>query len=444
MVGTSADENAVMNRGLILTLYLGDQVISALLPFSSGPFTIALLLICLQRMHVTLRTQVRVASALAAALAAGTVGALLSATPLGAFFVATAVLLALMWMAGASLSPKDMVLITPRGAFIGVMVASAFLVLGLLGLDAMSIARQIPANRVAGLFLEPSQYALFVMPLWLIAVRRPPYRPWLYAALALPLATAFSTTLVIVSGTALAIHLFLEARRTRLHFATWARRIGLSAIFVMIAGPLSSQLSVDDVPLNDYVKSRFIGLLDASDEENYNISSLVVLQGLELASLSFTNSFGFGVGLGNFGTSERVLNQSSVRAVITSITTDNIDLSLRDGGLLASKLFGELGLLSLPLVALMVRYFRRLRLAGRGASTAYHSAFAAVMLCMLFTRALPYFAAPVCLGIFSIAGVTQSTRKTGGARRDDHRRSLPPSRRSEFEVNHPSIGGTPT
>jgi hypothetical protein len=38
----------------------------------------------------------------------------------------------------------------------------------------------------------------------------------------------------------------------------------------------------------------------------------------------------------------------------------------------------------------------------------YHGAFAVAVLCVLFVRALPYFSAPVCLAVFSMAGLLNS------------------------------------
>ena len=399
-----------MNRGLIMLLYLSDQLLSALLPFSSGPFAIGLVLLCAQRAKAPRPARRELLIASATALCAGTVGGLSSGTPVGAFFLATVALLTTLWLTGSGLDRRDSVLVTSRLALIGVLTSVAFLLLALFGWDAMSVVRGIPANRVAGLYMEPSHLALFVMPLWMIAWRCRRYRPPLCCALALIVVFCFSTTLVLFILGAQAFRFYLDAKIRGIRLADVSKRLAYLAGLGAVAVALSSVLTVADVTLRDYVQSRVVGLLNPGDADNYNLSSLVVVQGIELAGQSFAHSFGLGVGLGNFGTSERIVDSNAFRLIINTVT-DGADISLRDGGLLVSKLFGELGLLSLAFVWLLVSHFRTLKREPRSRFLAYHDTFAVALTCLLFTRALPYFAAPVCLALVSMAGLRSAERR---------------------------------
>jgi hypothetical protein len=129
-----------MRQALLLTFYLGDQLLSGLLPFSSGPFSIAAVLLCWRHSIVTAKMLRRALIAIAILLMAGSLGAWLSFTPVSAFFVATTLMVTLLWIIGAGLRPGTDLLITPRLAFIGVAIATSFLMLSLLGWDAQAIA----------------------------------------------------------------------------------------------------------------------------------------------------------------------------------------------------------------------------------------------------------------------------------------------------------------
>ncbi|MGV8933473.1 MAG: hypothetical protein ACOH1I_02570 [Gallionellaceae bacterium] len=400
-----------MRSALILTMYLGDQLLSVMLPFSSGSFTIVLLAICMNRISVERSVLFGVLASSAAALCAGLVGATLSGTPITPFFIATVAVLACMWTVGASLRGRDSVLITERGAFVGVLASSAFLLLSVLGWDAMSLLQGAPTIRPSGLYFEPSHYALYVMPLWLIAFQHRQYRPWLYAALALAAGLCFSTTLAIFLMCALALRVYLNTARADYSFNRFGRQLIAGAVLAILVYYVSNLMFIDGVSVQAYVGSRLNGLVNLDDAAFYNVSSLVVLQGIELAQLSFSQSLGFGVGLGNFGTSPHILNLSAYRDLVNSIIMGS-DLSLRDGGLLASKLVGELGILALAIPLLLAHYFRRLKAQTSSQLLYYHGAFAVALVCLMFARALPYFSAPACLAVFSLARLV-STRQIG-------------------------------
>ncbi|MGZ5029195.1 MAG: hypothetical protein ACXV8I_01175 [Methylobacter sp.] len=405
-----------MRTLLILAFYLVDELLSGLLPFSSGPFAIALIAICMSRAIVERGVLIGIVVASATAFGAGLAGAVLSGTPVSAFFVATVAVLACMWAVGTGLRGRNSVLITERGAFVGVLVSSGFLLLSVLGWDAMSLFQGEPTNRPSGLFHEPSHYALFVMPLWLIAFQCQRYRPWLYAALALAAGLCFSTTLAIFLICAFALKVYLCTTHANFSLYKLGSRLMFGVVLAILAYNLSSLIYVADMSMQAYVGSRLYVFIDPDDAAAHNLSSDVILQGIELAQLSFFQSFGFGVGLGNFGASEQVVDLSVYRSLINA-TLNGYDLNLRDGGVLASKVLGELGVFALMIPLALSRYFRRLKATVDSSQLNYHRAFAVALICLLFVRALPYFSAPVCLAVFSLAGVLNSRARMATRRR---------------------------
>jgi hypothetical protein len=420
-VGRAKDWIAKLRAALILTLYLSDQLVSEMLPFSSGLFPVALIALCVSRVVVYPRVLARAVAFVALALATGFVGALLSRTPMSALSVATVVLLAGIYVFGAGLRGFDTLLITPNAAFMGVLVASGFLLLSVLGWDAMSMVQGRPTNRGAGIFIEPSHYALFVMPLWLIAFQKREYRIWLYLTLAFSIVKCFSATLLAFMIVAFVVTAYLQNTLIQFDLHKVGRWCAGGLVLLLVTYGLAGFIYVDDEPLQEYVGSRLYSLVNPDDAEAYNLSSLVALQGVELARLSLMQSWGLGVGLGNFGTSEQILSQSDYRNLVHTFT-DGEDLNLRDGVLLANKLVGELGVLVLSMPLILVRYFRRLKCESDPDLLTYYGALAALVLCLIFVRGLPYFSAPACLCIFSLV-----TLLSGHARPVCHS-GIPPTR----------------
>jgi hypothetical protein len=400
-------------------------MVSGALPFSSGPFSIAAVLLCWRHSIVTVKILRRALIAAVILLIAGFIGACLSFTPAAAFFVANTLMLTLMWIIGAGLRPGTDLLITPRMAFIGVAIATAFMVLSLLGWDAQTMILKFPTNRGAGLFTEPSHYALFVMPLWLIAYQEHHYRPILYAALVFTCVTCFSATLLAFGVIAMGLNLFLAAPEPRGSASKFGRQLLVFALVAILAYFATAHIGVEGTPLRAYIQNRINGVFNGGDADAPNLSSLVVLQGVELAQLSVVESSGLGVGLGNFGLSEQIASQSDFKSLINAVTIDARDLNLRDGALLANKLVGELGVFSLLIPVGLVVYLRRIRNLPDPRSRRYHGAFAAALLCLLFVRGLPYFAGPTCLALFAMAGLLHHGQPVRAHREQRRARSTP-------------------
>lgn len=391
-----------MKTWLLLALYLGDQLLSSLTPFSSGLFALALLFLFAGRSRHSVLPQQRVVLVFLATLVLGGTGALLSGTPISAFSPTTLVVLCAVWLCGAGLQGRRSQLFSPRAAAVGVMLIMAFLLLSRAGWDAFEIVSGQPRNRGAGLFMEPSHLALYLMPLWLIAYQGRCLRLWLIAALVLVVTTSFSASLAALLLFAYGLHIHT------LGVAASGRKLPAAAVVTAVltlGATMPLPITIGDMPVQDYIGDRLRGLLVSDTTEAYNLSSLVVLQGFELAYLSLTSSFGLGVGVGNLGLSAQVIDQSAYRGLINALTDDGLDLNLRDGGMLASKIVGETGVLALGFFWLLKRHVEGVSKLRWSPLRDYHLAITATLVCLLFVRALPYFAAPTCLAIASLGSL---------------------------------------
>lgn len=395
-----------MRSYLLVLLYLSDELLSACLPFSSGVFALMLCILLLPSAALPTSARYSIPVVALLLLAAGLVGAILSRTPVGLFFFFTWLLLTLLWTTGAGQHKRTNPLLSPEAAMVGVAVAISALLLSLAGWDVYSVVAGTSTNRGAGLFLEPSHLAIYMVPLGMIAYQRSHYRPWLVLALLLVVGVRFSTTLVLTVLIAfLVVRWFAPPRSRNSHKVRRSiRPAGIAAAAVLAALLLPLPISVDGFPVNQYVAQRFVGLLASDDVEAQNLSSLVVLQGVEVAALSLEASRGLGVGAGNMALGSAIIDQSGYRAIINAITRDSLDLNLRDGGILFNKVVAEFGVLSLGFLWLLIRYFLRVRACSES-NAKYHAVMAALLLTLLAVRALPYFAAPTCLAICSMAAL---------------------------------------
>ncbi|WP_418316419.1 hypothetical protein [Piscinibacter sakaiensis] len=359
-------------------------------------------------------------------LVLGTVGAVLSGTRLSPLFVLTLVLLYALWTTGARLPPLTR-LITPAAALFGVLLALVFLVFALFDLDLFSTLRGVEANRAAGLFLEPSHLALYVMPLWLIAFARPAFRPLLWACMLLFVATQFTFSMVGVLGGFIALKLLLDSKSLR-HtlFSMLKVLLVVSAALVLIYS-VPDLIVINGIELATYINNRIFGFVARAGDENFSLSPLVIVQGVELATLSLISSSGLGVGLGNMGINEAIYSQSPTRDILIAVTADFESLNLRDGGILLNKLAAELGFMVLPFLWLLARAAMRIRTMPHSHARHVHIVLGGLALALLLVRALPYFAAPTCLVILSLASLTHlgPKRRKRKSRTRAQRRSAP-------------------
>lgn len=398
---------------VIVAFYLLDSILSLLLPVSRGIFV--LLIVPYLFMHADFRryrpARWPIVAGFATLAVAGAIGAVLSGTGLTPIFAFSVLLMFVLWSGGASLNVRR-VLITPGAALVGVILALLFLLLSLAGFDLYGVLRGVESNRGAGLFLEPSHFGLYVTPLWLIAYQRRSFRLPLYAMLLLAAATLFSLTLAASLIVALAVSIALRAPSSRVLAKDSLKFLVIVGAVVAVIVALDDAIVIEDRTLSTYLGERFTGLLATGEEDYVSLSSLAVLQGIEIASESVVASRGFGVGLGNLGVNDAINDASIYRRVINRLTGDDLDLNLRDGGLLLNKLTGELGIFALGVAALLVLQFRRLRALPRGVMRHYHYAMFAFIVTEIFVRGLPYFSAPSCLAIISMAALLHRPRRS--------------------------------
>lgn len=419
---------------LLVLLYVLDQALSLATPVASGVFAVALLLwLRGERRHLPAAP---IGRAVALIFVTGMIGALLSGTGVRLLSIMTLVLLALVWQAGTRLSPER-ALITPGAAMFGVLLSVAVLIPAQLGYDLFSWLRDTPANRPAGLYQEPSHFALFVGPLWLIAFARERHRLLLLVLMLYCLATLFSMTLAGLLGVGWAVHAVLAARSLRRFVSIGIMGATVLAALFALLRAAPDLVMVGGVPIGDFVTERVAGFFSDELDENIGISPLVILQGVEIAARSFSASFGLGVGLGNLGVNEGINSTIAARELVNRMTAGNVDLNLRDGAILVNKVIGELGILALAIPWLMFIAVGRIRAMPVGPARAYFTVMLTVLLCQLLLRGLSYFSGPTCLAILALATLTMSQSARGSR---PVRRHARPRRRLGMSTEHAQEG----
>lgn len=184
------------------------------------------------------------------------------------------------------------------------------------------------------LFREPSHYALVFIPFVLYAAYT--CHKKLYAVLYISLAMAIALiiqNLILLVGCLMVIFLVFAK-------SFWSLFLIMSAI-IALAFVLDLQY--------------FLERLDFS-ADNQNLSTLVFLSGWERAYLSFTASYGFGVGFQQLGF---VGPEGELQIILQSLMGES-GLNAKDGGTLGSKLVAEMGFLGLILLLFYLYFSIRL------------------------------------------------------------------------------------
>lgn len=407
-----------MRPFVFVFFYVTDELLSLLTPLASGLFAVFVVAWCL--MHpATSRAappSTRILWTFSALLVMGTVGAVLSGTRVSPLFVGTVILLYALWWSGARLPPVTR-LVTPGAALFGVLLATAFVVPAVWGYDLFSAARGVPANRVAGLFLEPSHLAIYVMPLWLIAFQQRSYRPVLLICLVILAPSQFTFSMAAILLIFFGLRALLVSPSLTHTLASFSKLGLVLALAAWVVYLVPDLFVLDGIPLATYLASRLFGFGALPGDDNFSVSPLVILQGFELAAMSIDASRGLGVGLGNLGTNEAIYGLSASRAIIVSVTAGGIDLNLRDGGILLNKLAGEIGIMIILLAGVVANGFGKIRAMPASRSRDMHVIIMSILFTVLFVRALPYFAAPTCLAILTLASLVHGGAKIGRRRR---------------------------
>ncbi|WP_374623690.1 hypothetical protein [Pandoraea sp.] len=391
-----------MMHVLLVIFYLFDEIINKYLPVSSGSFFIVLLLFFMTRTTFSI-SKVKVCKTAIAGLlilVAGVIGGSISGSPTNWMFFVTTIIMLLLWLMGTSCAGRGLV-INPSHALFGTLVSVFVLYASiLLNIDVFSILTNESVNRSGGLFSEPSHLALYVMPLMMISWSRRSYRKFVVAAWLGLAYGAFSLTFALCTfvGVAMMGWHGRSLRNKPFRHLTF-NIIKFLSVTVPIAGILLVLNRIEALSAFHYLSDRISGVFYGDSAKNLNLSALAYLQGVQIATQSFIKSYGLGVGLGNMGLSNSVLEGVSYREIIRSLAS--MDLNLRDGTFLLSKIVSELGVLSLFLLWVLVVAIWRLRYGF----ASYYSAFLGLAICLLFVRALPYFAAPTCLTLICISSV---------------------------------------
>ncbi len=395
---------------LLIIFYLFDEILNKYLPVSSGSFIIVIILIFLFRNNfLSIKKDFRYAGLYAITLyIAGLIGGSITHSNPGFFSAVTILLMVWLWSFGKSKS-SILFIISPTFSLLASYFAVTCLYISVLfGFDMFFVLTGESSNRPCGLYSEPSHLALYLMPLLMISWSNKYYRKhvlFLFFALAYG---AFSLTLILCG---LVGFLFLWVNLNLINFSLRRFLFGLIKLsFILFIGlsVLSPSIDINGARASDYVSDRVIGLIQPSLSSSTNLSSLVFLQGIELAFNSLIESYGLGVGLGNMGFSEEIIRGSLYHDIILSY---GIELNLRDGSFLFSKLVAEIGLLSLIFILALIRAIKQVVQLPGGDIKSYYMSFLALAVCILFVRSLPYFAAPTCLALLSISSMYYKTPK---------------------------------
>lgn len=220
-------------------------------------------------------------------------------------------------------------------------------------------------------FTEPSHFALAFTPLLVHGCVR--YNGWpRYGLLLITLVFAYrmqNLTLIVAAGLAAAVSLPIIAL--------------VGAFFALLA-----VVSVLDI---EYFTSR----LDFDVRTTKNLSTLIYLQGTELAEDAMRRSYGWGIGFQQLGYGE--WHSFAANRIFQMIQAE---LNIKDGGFVAAKLIAELGVIGVGIVIAFAIKAGRAALKLRQVATGMVSAQAVALFPLavitgysidMFVRGVGYF-----------------------------------------------------
>jgi len=249
------------------------------------------------------------------------------------------------------------------------------------GLNPWAINRHKPVF----FFAEPSHYAMVFLPLLLYMQVISTTRIWKFILVLSSYFLAFSLESMLLL-------------------------IGITAVF-LLSLPLTkffmtASFMIILIVFNSNNLEYYISRVNFSDSSE-NFSTLAFLSGWERTFLNLYDTFLFGVGFQQFGI---VGNQGVIQDKLRSIGAHG--LNLLDGGALATKLLGELGLIGIILLILYINYFlksfirvRKFLLGHRSLDSYLEVYFLSIFLMYsmdLFFRSAGYFSSSGFLFIVSI------------------------------------------
>lgn len=239
-------------------------------------------------------------------------------------------------------------------------------------------------------FMEPSHFSLIIAPffLWAIVTRKKKIHKILIILYALFILT-FTSNLTLVSVIFLGILLAFGLKKF--------------ALFIPMLLLIVSVLSFD---LGYYTKRV--------DIEDNNLSTLVWLQGWEEAYINFGDSFGFGIGLQQFGVIDP---KGDAANMILGLTEDY--MNRYDGGTFASKLIGEFGIFGGGIIFFLLSKIYQSLLFLKGFSLSrnesvilifYHCCVSYFVI-EIFVRSMSYIAPGFFMFMVGLIGITLHNRR---------------------------------
>lgn len=251
-----------------------------------------------------------------------------------------------------------------------------------------------PNIRPSGIFLEPSHLALSVAPIVAALIFSSNIRDkqWSWICLFLLITLSGSATLFITCTFSL---IFSYAAIKRKHSGFKNRIRMLSGGVVLLSAILVS-------PYRAEFEDRITGVFAISSEAN--ISSIVYVNGWEVAHQNILNTTGVGLGFNRMGCTPQPITATG--SILDSLGLG--DVNYNDGSFTFSKVASELGVTGVLIWALGVAIFIRMiqRYHLKYSTSSFHTALAissvAVLIFGGLVRGTNYFSGPFILGIYFI------------------------------------------
>lgn len=256
--------------------------------------------------------------------------------------------------------------------------------------------------RPSGLFLEPSHFALAVVPL-LVALLMSPNLRWRGFGLLI-------TVLAVLLGASATLFLLLALG---LLVGWLLMRQQAPSLLVVLRAMLVSGL----VGAMAYLSPFWPDFVDrvqslGTQSAEANVSSVVYVMGWELAAENLRNTGGWGLGFNRMGCQPRPFTDGVEVLDLLGLEDGNYN----DGSFLIAKALSELGLwvlVLLPLLAGMGLRKARALSAGPEGSTA--RLMLALLICGMagaFLRGTGYFSGPVLMMFFAFFWLRAAQRRT--------------------------------
>lgn len=259
---------------------------------------------------------------------------------------------------------------------------------------ALVLSGASPNIRPSGIFLEPSHLALSVAPIVAALIFSSSFQDklWSWICLFLLVTLSGSATLFVACTLSLFFS-YLAINRQGYGFKKHIHMIfgGLALLSVMLVSPYRAEF-----------EDRVVGVFEISSEAN--ISSIVYINGWEVAHQNILNTTGVGLGFNRMGCNPQPITAAG--SILDSLELGN--LNYNDGSFTFSKVASELGITGILIwlfgIVILIRMIKRFHL--KYSISSFHTALAissvAVLIFGGLVRGTNYFSGPFILGIYFI------------------------------------------